>query len=55
MGFQILQYQRANRIAVADIRETGRSASGVILMNLDDGQTLVSLTTAIRQEESVEA
>jgi len=38
----------SNRVAVADIRETGRAASGVILMNLDEGATLVSATTALR-------
>jgi len=38
------------RINVPDIRETGRAASGVILMNLDDGQSLVSATAAIRTE-----
>ena len=40
-----------NRIAVADIRETGRAAAGVILMNLDSDQTLVSITAAIRQDD----
>jgi DNA gyrase subunit A len=39
----------SNRVAVADIRETGRAASGVILMNLDDGASLVSATTAVRE------
>ena len=44
----------SNRINVSDIRETGRAASGVILMNLDAGQTLVSATTAVREhDESV--
>lgn len=38
---------RSNRISVADIRETGRVASGVTLINLDDGQTLISVTTTI--------
>lgn len=41
----------SNRISVKDIRETGRSASGVYLMNLDEGQTLVSATTAMHQEQ----
>jgi DNA gyrase subunit A len=40
----------SNRISVKDIRETGRAASGVILMNLDVGQTLVSATTTLRDE-----
>lgn len=44
----------SNRISVPDIRETGRSASGVILITLDEGHTLVSATTALR-EEVVEA
>jgi DNA gyrase subunit A len=41
----------SNRIAVADIRETGRAASGVILMNLDVGQKLVAVTTAVRASD----
>lgn len=47
----------SNRVAVEDIRETGRSASGVILMNLDEGATLVSATTTVREveEEALEA
>lgn len=44
----------SNRISVKDIRETGRAASGVILMNLDNGQTLVSATTAVREEVAEE-
>lgn len=44
----------SNRISVPDIRETGRSASGVYLMNLDEGCTLVSATTAVRMEEAAE-
>lgn len=39
----------SNRVAVKEIRETGRSASGVILINLDAGQRLVSATTSVRQ------
>ena len=34
-----------NRIAVRDIRETGRTAAGVILISLDEGQSLVGATT----------
>lgn len=45
----------SNRIAVCDIRETGRAASGVILMNLDDGHILVSATTTEREEEEPSA
>ncbi|KWT70802.1 MULTISPECIES: DNA gyrase subunit A [unclassified Variovorax] len=41
----------SNRVAVKDIRETGRAASGVILMNMDAGQRLVSATTAVRDHE----
>lgn len=41
----------SNRVAVKDIRETGRAASGVILMNMDAGQRLVSATTAVRDSE----
>lgn len=40
----------SNRISVPDIRETGRAASGVFLMNIDDGHKLVSATTALRIE-----
>ncbi|TAL65848.1 MAG: DNA gyrase subunit A [Burkholderiaceae bacterium] len=45
----------SNRVAVKDIRETGRAASGVILMNLDEGHKLVSATTAVRDEQAEEA
>jgi len=44
----------SNRISVPDIRETGRAASGVYLMNLDDGHRLVSATTALRADECVD-
>lgn len=44
----------SNRVAVVDIRITGRAASGVILMNLDEGHTLVSATTAMHQERGAE-
>ncbi|MGH8430470.1 MAG: DNA gyrase C-terminal beta-propeller domain-containing protein [Solimonas sp.] len=43
----------SNRISVPDIRETGRAASGVILMGLDEGQKLVSATTTLRAEDEV--
>ena len=49
----------SNRISVPDIRETGRAASGVFLMSIDQGHQLVSATTALRieseQEEAAEA
>ena len=41
----------SNRLAVSDIRETGRAASGVILMSLDEGHKLVSATTSLRMED----
>lgn len=41
----------SNRISVESIRETGRSASGVILMNIDGGQKLVSATCAPHEED----
>lgn len=41
----------SNRVTVADIRETGRAASGVYLMTMDAGQTLVSVTTALKVDE----
>lgn len=44
----------SSRISINEIRETGRSASGVILINLDEGKTLVSATTAIREESDPE-
>jgi DNA gyrase subunit A len=34
----------SNRISVSDIRQTGRAASGVILLDLDEGATLISVT-----------
>lgn len=40
----------SNRIAVQDIRETGRATSGVNLMTLDKGQSLVSVTTVVHAE-----
>ena len=40
----------SNRIRVSDIRETGRAASGVILMNLDKGTTLQMAVIAPPQE-----
>jgi DNA gyrase subunit A len=44
----------SNRISVTDIRATGRATAGVYLMNLDDGCSLVSVTTAVRMEESAD-
>ena len=38
----------SNRISVPDIRETGRVASGVNLMNVDAGHNVVSVTTSVR-------
>jgi DNA gyrase subunit A len=43
----------SNRISVESIRETGRSAAGVILMNLAAGQKVVSVALAIHQEDEV--
>lgn len=37
----------SNRIPVSSIRETGRVAAGTILMNLDEGATVVSVTTVV--------
>ena len=42
----------SNRIHVQDVRETGRAAAGVHLMNLDEGQTLVKAVAAMRQEQT---
>lgn len=41
----------SNRVGVKQISETGRAASGVILMNLDAGHRLVSATTAVRDPD----
>uniref|UniRef100_UPI002B1D38E6 DNA gyrase C-terminal beta-propeller domain-containing protein n=1 Tax=Neisseria cinerea TaxID=483 RepID=UPI002B1D38E6 len=38
------------RIKVEQIRETGRAAAGVKLINLDDGETLVSLERVAEDE-----
>lgn len=40
----------SNRIHAEDVRETGRSASGVYLMNLDDGAVVTHVVTAVRQD-----
>ena len=40
----------SNRLMVEDIRLTGRSAAGVTLMNLDNGQTIVSANTTFRTQ-----
>lgn len=40
----------SNRIRVQDIRETGRSASGVFLINLDQGATLLKATPIVGTE-----
>jgi DNA gyrase subunit A len=45
----------SNRIAVKDIRETGRAASGVFLMNIDPGQRLVSATTVLHCDDEESA
>lgn len=42
----------SNRIHVADVRETGRSAAGVYLMNLDDNARVASVTLALHQDNS---
>ncbi len=40
----------SNRVAVETIRQTGRSASGVTLMNLDVGARIVDATRSVRLE-----
>ena len=45
----------SNRVAVKDIRETNRVASGSRLINLDEGQSLVSVTTVVRVEADEES
>lgn len=41
----------SNRITVESVREAGRATSGVILMNLDEGQSVISVTTAMREPD----
>jgi DNA gyrase subunit A len=45
----------SNRIGVGDVRESGRNTSGVILLNLDAGATLVSITTSAKASEEESA
>lgn len=40
----------SNRVHVSDVRETGRAAAGVYLMNLDAGQQVSMVTTALRAD-----
>ena len=42
------------RTKVEQIRETGRAAQGVRLINLDEGETLVSLERIAEPEEDEE-
>ena len=42
------------RTTVAEVRETGRSAQGVRLINLDEGETLSGIEKVIDNEEEVE-
>lgn len=44
-----------NRIAVKSISETGRVASGVYLMDLDEGDALTNATPSVRQSEEERA
>lgn len=44
----------SNRVAVKDISELGRATSGVFLMNLDEGQSLVGVTTVVHAEEEID-
>jgi len=43
------------RTQVSDLRVIGRTTQGVRLINLDDGDTLVSATTVAREDDVVEA
>ena len=43
------------RIRVSDIRETGRNAQGVRLMNLSEGETIQDVATVIPDEEDADA
>jgi DNA gyrase subunit A len=40
----------SNRISVESISEQGRATSGVILMNLDEGASIASVTLAMKQD-----
>ena len=44
----------SNRIRAEDMRLLGRATSGVVIMNIDEGHTLVSAATAVRDETSVD-
>jgi DNA gyrase subunit A len=44
----------SNRVSVESVRGTGRAASGVILMNLDKEQSVVSVALAMREDGSSE-
>ena len=43
------------RTKVNQVRETGRAAQGVRLINLDEGENLVSLTRVAESEEDCES
>jgi DNA gyrase subunit A len=43
-----------NRQRVAEIRETGRRAQGVRLINLDEGDFVVDVTRVVSEEEEEE-
>ncbi len=45
----------SNRIHVEDVRETGRNASGVYLMNMDTGALVTRVVKAVRQNEEAVA
>lgn len=44
----------SNRVAVSEISETGRATSGVYLMNLDEGQSVVAVTTVVHAEPEID-
>ena len=42
----------SNRVHISAINETGRATSGVYLINVDEGHTLISATTVVRTESA---
>lgn len=42
---------KSNRVAIQDIRESGRNTAGVYLMNVDKGESVISLTLTLHEDE----
>jgi len=50
----ITRHGKLIRIEPSTVRKTGRSASGVKLVNLDDGDLVAAASVAPREEEIIE-